>query len=199
MDTLKHDRVLRVMVVDESRDRAELLTHALAGSGHEIISYASSTFNLHQQVEALQPDVIVIDTESPDRDTLEHLCLVSRNQPRPIVMFTHDDDSGKIREAVRAGVNAYVVDGLSTERISPIIDVAIARFQEYQALRQELQEANTKLAERKDIDRAKGILMKSRKLSEDEAYRALRKLAMDKNLRIGEVAQQVISVAELLG
>src|SRR5450631_3790084 len=186
--------MLRIMIVDESRERASLLTRALAGSGHDVIEHTSTTLNLHQRVEALKPDVIIIDTESPDRDTLEHLCLVSENQPRPIVMFTHDGDRDKIRAAVRAGVSAYVVDGLAPERIEPIIDAAIARFDEYQALRDELREANARLAERKAIERAKGILMKTRGLCEDDAYRALRKLAMDKNLRLAAVAEQVISV-----
>jgi len=124
------------------------------------------------------PDVIIIDTHSPDRDTIEHLCVISQDTPRPIVMFSADGNTEKIREAVRAGVSAYVVDGLAAQRVQPILDVAIARFEALQSLRNELEDAQTQLADRKRIDRAKGILMKQRKLSEEEAYQWLRKMAM---------------------
>jgi len=187
------------MIVDESRERADLLAHALLAVGHEIIAHAPTTLGLHRRVESLKPDIIIIDTESPDRDTLEHLCFLSESQPRPIVMFTHDGDREKIREAVRAGVSAYVVGGMAAERIEPIIDEAIARFDEYQALKDELREANTRLADRKAVERAKGILMQTRKLSEDAAYKALRKLAMDRNMRLADLAVQIISASELLG
>ena len=190
--------MVRVMVVDESEERAALLKHALARRGHEVIAHTANTLDLHRRIEQLQPDVIIIDTESPDRDTLEHLCLVNRELPRPIVIFTRDGDRDKMREAVRAGVSAYVVDGLAPERITPIIDVAIEHFNSYQALKEELREANARLAERKVIERAKGILMKARKLSEDDAYRALRQMAMARNLRIAALAEQVVSAAELL-
>ncbi|MEO8333250.1 MAG: ANTAR domain-containing protein, partial [Gallionella sp.] len=133
------------------------------------------------------------------RDTLEHLCIISRDQPRPIVMFTHDDDSEKIRAALRAGVSAYVVNGLKSERLRSIMDVAIARFDEFHSMRRNLEKAENQLAERKDIDRAKGILMKQRGWSEEESYQALRKMAMDKGMKLAEVARHVVAVAELLG
>jgi len=190
--------MLKVMLVDDTLERVQTLRLALAQAGYEVIEHAGSTVDLHRRVAAIKPDVIIIDTDSPDRDTIENLCVISRDEPRPVVMFTHDDDSTKIREAVRAGVSAYVVDGLSLERVKPIIDVAIARFEQFQALRQELAQNEEKLAERKVVERAKGILMKGRNLSEDEAYRALRQQAMDNNTRLGDVARQVIALAGLL-
>ena len=190
--------MLKVMLVDDTLERVQTLRLALAQAGYEVIEHAGSTVDLHRRVAAIKPDVIIIDTDSPDRDTIENLCVISRDEPRPVVMFTHDDDSTKIREAVRAGVSAYVVDGLALERVKPIIDVAIARFEQFQALRQELAQNEEKLAERKVVERAKGILMKGRNLSEDEAYRALRQQAMDNNTRLGDVARQVIALAGLL-
>jgi len=190
--------MLKVMLVDDTLERVQTLRLALAQAGYEVIEHAGSTVDLHRRVAAIKPDVIIIDTDSPDRDTIENLCVISRDEPRPVVMFTHDDDSTKIREAVRAGVSAYVVDGLALERVKPIIDVAIARFEQFQALRLELAQNEEKLAERKVVERAKGILMKGRNLSEDEAYRALRQQAMDNNTRLGDVARQVIALAGLL-
>ena len=192
------EQPLRVLLVDETFERAALLKHALQEAGYCIAAHVSSSADLPGLVNELKPDVIILDTESPDRDTLEHLCMISRNDPRPIVMFTHDDDSEKIRAAIRAGVSAYVVNGLQSERLKPIMDVAMARFNEFQSMRRELEKAESQLVERKDIDRAKGILMKQRGWSEDEAYQALRKMAMDKGIKLTEVAHQVVAVAELL-
>ena len=191
--------MLKVMIVDEAVERTEVLQQALARAGYEVIAYVPSTFDLHRQVAALKPDIVIIDTDSPDRDTLENLCVVTRDDPRPVVMFTHDGDSEKIRAATQAGVSAYVVDGMSGDRIGPIIDAAVARFEQFQALKRELDEIEEKLADRKVIEKAKGILMQSRNLSEDEAYRALRKQAMESNLRLAEVSRQLISVAGLMG
>lgn len=198
-ENAKKETPLRVLLVDETFERAALLKHALQESGCKIIAHVSASADLPGLVAELQPDLILLDMESPNRDTFEHLCIISRDRPRPIVMFTHDNNSDKIRAAMRAGVSAYVVDGLKSERLKPIMDVAIARFEEFQAMRQELEKAENQLAERKVLDRAKGILMKQRNWSEDEAYQALRKMAMDKGLRLSEVAGQVISVSELLG
>lgn len=190
---------MRVLVVDESDERAALLREALTAAGHEVAASLSSPLELLRAVDALKPDVIVIDTESPTRDVLEHVVIVSRASPRPIVMFANDAGGAAIRDAVRAGVSAYIVDGLDSSRVNSIVEVACARFEEYQKLKIELAEANLKLSERKLVERAKGLLMQSRGLSEDEAYHALRKLAMSKKMRLGEIAQQVIESAELLG
>lgn len=190
---------LRVLLVDETFERAALLKHALQDAGYTIAAHVSSSADLPGLVAELKPDLIILDTESPDRDTLEHLCLISRDQPRPIVMFTHDNDGDKIRAAIRAGVSAYVVDGMKSERLRPIMDVAIARFKEFQAMRTDLEKAELQLSERKDVERAKGILMQQRGWSEDEAYKALRKAAMDKGSRLADVARQLVEITELLG
>lgn len=197
--TKNNDGTLRVLLIDETFERAALLKHALQEAGCRIAAHVSFSADLSGLVSELKPDVIILDTESPDRDTLEHLCIISRDQPRPIVMFTHDDDSEKIRAAIRAGVSTYVVDGLRSEKLRSIMEVAIASFNEFQAMRRSLEKAESQLAERKDIDRAKGLLMKQRGWNEEEAYQALRKMAMDKGTRLGEVARQVVSVMELLG
>jgi len=198
-DTRKNETPLRVLLVDETFERAALLRRALQEAGCSIAAHVSASADLPGLVAELKPDLIIFDTESPDRDTIENLVVIGRDQPRPIVMFTHDDDSEKIRAAIRAGVSAYVVDGLRSERLRPIMDVAIARFNEFQGMRREMEKAENQLAERKVLDRAKGILMKQRGWSEEESYQALRKMAMDKGLKLAEAAGQVISVADLLG
>ena len=190
--------MLKVMIVDDVVERAEVLRDALVRAGHEVIAYMPSTFDLHRQVSALKPDIVIIDTDSPDRDTLENICVVSRDEPRPVVMFTHDGDGEKIRAATQAGVSAYVVDGMSGERIGPIIEAAVARFEQFHALKRELDDIEEKLADRKVIERAKGILMKTRNLSEEAAYSALRKQAMESNARLADVSRQLIAVAGLL-
>jgi response regulator NasT len=143
--------------------------------------------------------VIIIDIESPDRDTLENMRHITRENPKPIIMFAEKGASEIIQTAIQAGVSAYVVDGLSRNRVKPILDVAIARFREFQALRNELAEAKNKLADRKVIDRAKGILIEKYGMTEEQAYVSLRKMAMNRNLRIVEVSRNVIAMLEVLG
>jgi response regulator NasT len=190
---------MRVLIVDESDERATVLREGLVMAGHEVAASLASPIELLRAVEELRPDVIVIDTESPTRDVLEHVVVVSQSSPRPIVMFSTDGGGETIRDAVRAGVSAYVVDGLEAARVNTIVQVACARFEEFQRLKAELAEVNLKLSDRKLVERAKGLLMRSRGLSEENAYHALRKLAMSKKLRLGDVAQQLIDAAELLG
>jgi response regulator NasT len=189
---------MRVLVVDESAERAEVLRAALLLAGYEVTASLTSPLALLKTIEQLEPEVIVIDTDSPSRDVLEHLVMVSRHTPRPVVMFASDGTPETIRAATRAGVSAYVVDGLDEKRIKAIVDVAVARFDELQDLRGQLAQANSKLAERKLIERAKGLLMKSRSLDEEAAYAALRKAAMDRNLKLSEVAQRIVDAADLL-
>jgi two-component system, response regulator / RNA-binding antiterminator len=189
---------MRVLVVDESAERAEVLRAALLLAGYEVTASLTSPLTLLKTIERLEPEVIVIDTDSPSRDVLEHLVMVSRHTPRPVVMFASDGTPETIRAATRAGVSAYVVDGLDEKRIKAIVDVAVARFHELQDLRDQLAQANSKLAERKLIERAKGLLMKSRSLDEEAAYAALRKAAMDRKLKLSEVAQRIVDAAELL-
>ncbi len=188
----------RILVFEDDVVRRETLLRGLLQAGHEVIAPAASVLSMVRLVRDFCPDVIIIDTASPDRDTLEHICVITRDDPRPIVMFSADPDSAKIRDAVRAGVSAYVVDGLAADRLQPILDVAVARFAELQALRGELAEARSRLAERKLLDRAKGILMQARGISEEEAYSMLRQTAMASSKRVAEIAEQVIALRELL-
>lgn len=186
------------MLVDDQPARAALLEQALLDHHYHVIARLSSAAGLAEQVAVLEPDVIIIDIESPDRDTLEHMASLHRDNPHPVVMFAEEGDTNSIERAMRAGVSAYVVDGLNPARVKTIVDVAIARFREYHALRRELEETRTQLADRKQIDRAKGLLMKHRDLNEEQAYKAMRKMAMDRGQRLAEVANNIIAVLTLI-
>ncbi len=180
-------------------ERSRQLRIGLLENGYNIVAVLPADTFLHERLAQLQPDMIIIDAESEARDSLEHVVMATRDERRPIVLFTNDNDTSNVRAAVAAGVSAYIVAGLSPERIRPILDVAMARFQHEQALRQELAIAKTELQDRKVIDRAKGLLMQRQGLSEKVAYDKLRKAAMDKGLRLGEVAQRMLDAADLLG
>lgn len=187
-------------------ERSRSLRICLLENGYNLIAVLPVDVFLEQRLRQLQPDLIILDAESEGRDALEHVVMATRDDRRPIVMFTNDDDSSNARAAVAAGVSAYVVAGLSAERIRPILDVAMARFEQEQQLRQELantrselHELSAELKDRKTIDRAKALLMQRQSLSEDAAYARLRKTAMDKNLKIVDVAQRILDVADLLG
>lgn len=190
---------VRVLVVDESVERAETLRDGLRLAGCEVTASLTSALALLKAIEEARPDIIVVDTESPSRDVLEHLVVLTQHTPRPVVMFATDGAPETIREAVRAGVSAYVVDGLDVARVKSIIDVAVARFEDFQRVRTQLAEANLLLEERKVVERAKGMLMKARGLDEDAAYQVLRKFAMDRKQKLGQVARQIIDAAGLLG
>jgi response regulator NasT len=188
---------LRVLLVDQDPDRASTLERVLRDAGYDLLGRVPPNTELVGRVRRLAPDVIIVDMALPDRDTLEHMATLTRDQPKPIVMFVDESDETMIGRAVKAGVSAYVVAGVDPQRVKPIVDVAIAQFREFQALRDELAQTKSTLADRKLIDRAKGLLMTDRNLSEDDAYHALRKLAMDRGLRLREVAEQVLAVAKL--
>lgn len=188
---------LRVMLVDDLPARAALLEQALRDQQFEVVARLATAAGLADEVASLEPDVIIIDIDSPDRDTLEHMASLHRDNPRPVVMFAGEGETATIERAVRAGVSAYIVDGLNPGRVRTIVDVAIARFREYQALRRELEEMRTQLADRKQIDRAKALLMRHRKMSEEAAYKAMRKMAMDRGQRLPEVAANIIAVFDL--
>ena len=190
---------LRVIVVDDERDRAEMVRAALEADGFTVVAVFGSGAGLPARVAELAADVIIVDIDSPDRDTLEDMRRVGVEQGRPVVMFAQDGKPETIKAAVEAGVSAYVVDGLKPDRVRPVIDVAIARFAQFQSLRGELDKARTTLAERKQVEKAKGILMKRRKIDEDEAYRLMRRMAMDQKQRLIDVANKIIEAAELLG
>lgn len=190
--------MLRVLVVDSSRERAADVCAALALAGHQVAAVLSSALALSDQVLATKPDVIFIQADSPSRDTLEHLATMNRDCPRPVLLFSQDTDSAMIRRAVKAGVSSYVVDSVSAERLDSLVEVAIAQFEEFQNLRAELDDANRKLSERIVVDKAKGLLMKARGLDEEAAYHALRKLAMERGRKLADVARDVVDMASLL-
>ena len=190
--------MLRVLIVDSSRERAADVCAALALAGHQVAAVLSSALDLSDQVLATKPDVIFIQADSPSRDTLEHLATMNRDCPRPVLLFSQDTDSAMIRRAVKAGVSSYVVDSVSAERLDSLVEVAIAQFEEFQTLRAELDDANRKLTERIVVDKAKGLLMKARGLDEEAAYHALRKLAMERGRKLADVARGVVDMASLL-
>ncbi|MEM6259604.1 MAG: ANTAR domain-containing protein [Planctomycetota bacterium] len=190
-------RRIRVMVADDNEARGELLVKILADNGYDVVGMAGPDSYLPTQVAQAKPDLILIDTDSPTRDTLEQLTRIKHDMPRPVVMFSADEAQDTIRAAVTAGVSAYIVDGLSNSKVKPIIDVAIAHFQQHQTVREELERTKTSLEERKMIDRAKGIIMNKKGCSEDEAFALLRKVAMDQKKRIGQVAAEIVQVAGL--
>ena len=190
--------VIRILLIDEDPERAVVLAEALQGKGYALVATLPPRDLSAKRVQEIAPDVIIVDMESPSRDTIDSMRQINADQPRPIVMFVDESDDGMIREAMQAGVSAYVIDGLNPKRVKPIIDVAVARFREFQALRDELKKTKATLSERKLIERAKGLLMRERQLSEEEAHAALRKLAMDRQQRLFEVAETLLAFADLL-
>src|SRR6185369_8310762 len=183
----------------EQAERSRLLRISLLENGYNIVAVLPTDTFLGERINQLQPDMIVVDAESAARDALEHVVMATRDARRPIVLFTNDEDTTHVKDAVAAGVSAYIVAGLAPERIRPILDVAMARFQHEQELRRELADARSQLQERKVIDRVKGLLMQRQGLGERDAYEKLRKTAMDRGLKVGEVAQRMLDVADLLG
>src|SRR5215831_6450840 len=195
---LAMDTSLKIVIVDESPIRAAILEGGLREAGFTQVVRIEETTNLLARIYALDPDVILIDLENPSRDVLEQMFQVSRAVKRPIAMFVDQSDKASIEAAVDAGVSAYIVGGLHKERIKNILDLCISRFNSFARLRDELERARTALEERKVIDRAKGILMTAKNLTEEAAYALLRKTAMNESKKIAEVAQSVVTAAELL-
>ena len=179
-------------------ERSRSLRIGLIESGYNIVAVLPADTFLPERLSQIAPDMVIVDAESQARDTLEHVVMATRDARRPIVLFTNDDDTSQVGAAIAAGVSAYVVAGLAPERIRPVLDVALARFTHEEALRRELADARTQLSERKVIDKAKGILMTRHSLSEDQAYARLRKTAMDRGMKLAEVAQRIVDVADLL-
>jgi two-component system, response regulator / RNA-binding antiterminator len=188
----------KIVIVDESPIRAAILEEGLREAGFTGVVHISEMQSLLARIYALDPDVILIDLENPSRDVLEQMFQVSRAVRRPIAMFVDQSDAASIQASVDAGVSAYIVDGLKKERIKNILDLCISRFNAFARLTDELERAQTALSERKVIDRAKGILMKMKGIGEADAYAMLRKTAMNENRKIAEVAQSLITAAELL-
>ena len=189
---------LRILLIDQNVTRASILEEGLREAGYLNVTVVRDMANLLRRIVDEDPDVICIDLENPNRDVLEQMFQVSRCVRRPIAMFVDRSDADAIKSAVEAGVSAYIVDGLRKERVKSILDMAVSRFNAFQQLADELQRAKQELEERKLIERAKGILMKERGLSEEAAYGLLRKAAMNENRRLAEVAQSVVTAARLL-
>ena len=183
----------------QQAERSRMLRIGLLEAHFNLVATLPADVFLADRLAQLQPDLIIVDTESEARDALEHVVLATRDERRPIVMFTNDEDTTHVKDAVAAGVCAYIVAGLAPQRIRPILDVAMARFAHEQALRSQLADARTELQDRKAIDRAKGLLMQRQGLSEQAAYEKLRKTAMDKGLKLGEVARRMLEMVDLLG
>ena len=178
--------------------RSRWLRIGLLESGYNIVAVLPADVFLPDRLAQIAPDMIVVDADSDARDTLEHVVMATRDARRPIVLFTEDNDTSHVKQAIAAGVTAYVVAGLAPDRVKPVLEVALARFQHEESMRQELAAVRSELSGRKLIDRAKGILMRSQGILEDEAYARLRKTAMDKGMKVAEVAQRVIDLADLL-
>ena len=191
------DASLNIVIVDENPVRAAILEEGLREAGYVNVVRIEGTAKLLARIYAIDPDVILIDLENPSRDVLEQMFQVSRIVKRPVAMFVDQADSASIQASVDAGVSAYIVDGLKKERIKSILDLCISRFNAFSRLQSELEQTKSALEERKVIDRAKGILMKAKNFSEEQAYALLRKTAMNENRKIAEVAQSVITAAEL--
>lgn len=191
------DSTLRIAIVDESPIRATILEDGLREAGFTQVERIAETRNLLARIYAIDPDVILIGLESPSRDMLEQMFQMSRAVRRPVAMFVDQSDRAAIQAAVDAGVSAYIVDGLKKERVTSILDLCISRFNAFARLQAELDHAKGALEERKVIDRAKGVLMKAKNLTEEQAYALLRKTAMNENKKIVEIAQSVLTAAEL--
>jgi len=188
-----------VLVVDENAVRAAIIEAGLREAGHDNVTIVADVKGIAAKIAVLEPDVVVIGLENPNRDMLENLFQMSRAVKRPIAMFVDRSDRDSMEAAINAGVSAYIVDGLKRERVKPILDLAISRFNAYSRLERELEDARSALQARKIVDRAKGLLMRTRGLTEDAAYQLLRKAAMDQNRKIGEVAEGLLLAADLLG
>lgn len=190
--------MLRILLINDTARHVGRLKQALSEAGFDVVAESGSTIDLPDRVNDIQPDVILIDSESPGRDVLEQVVMVSRSQPRPILMFTDDQDPQIMRQAIRSGVSAYIVEGIQAQRLKPILDVAMARFESEQALRSQLQVREAQLNERKRIEQAKGILMKMRQCDEDEAYTLMRRQAMSRQQKLIQVAEQIIAMQALM-
>lgn len=194
----KNSTELTILVIDENAIRASIIEEGLNEAGHVNVKVIHEMQGVARLIETMDPDVIIIDIENPNRDMMEHMFQLTRMISRPIAMFVDRSDSAAIEAAVDAGVSAYVVDGLKKERVKPILDMAVSRFNAFSRLQRELAEARNALEERKVIERAKGILMKMRGLSEEEAFALLRQTAMNEKKKLADIAQSVVTAAGLL-
>lgn len=189
---------LRVLLIDDGAHRVALIRDELTRQGHDVVGVIDSALVVHECVTRLSPDVVIVDSESPSRDTLEHVATMSASHPRPVVVFSEDDSDAPLQQAMRAGVSAYVVAGLQAHRLASVLKVAIARFEQDKLLRDQLEQAQALLSSRHTVDRAKAILMRQGGLDEDAAHRQLRKLAMDRGEKLVQLAERIIDAHALL-
>lgn len=189
---------MRILVIDEDNHRSHVLGAALADAGHTIAATISRNDDVRRTVTRLQPDMIIVDLESPYRDFVEDLMRIHEENPRPVAMFVSRDDPAVVARAIEAGVSIYVAEGLDGALVRSVLRIAVQHYREHTRLNDELERTRTALKERKLLERAKGVLMSNKGLSEDEAYKLLRRMAMDQNRKIAEVAQTILSVADLL-
>ncbi|MFD1793864.1 ANTAR domain-containing response regulator [Ochrobactrum teleogrylli] len=189
---------LTILIIDENAIRSSIIEEGLREAGHGKVVVINKMHGIARMIETLNPDVIVIDIENPNRDMMEHLFQLTRTVSRPIAMFVDRSDTASIEAAVEAGVSAYIVDGLKKERVKPILDMAVSRFNAFSRLQRELADAKSALEERKVVERAKGILMKMRGLSEEDAFALLRQTAMNEKEKMSDIAQSIVTAAGLL-
>jgi response regulator NasT len=207
METLSMDpsvmgiaaKMLRILLINDTPKKVGRLRAALIEAGFEVIDESGLIIDLPARVEAVRPDVILIDSDSPGRDVMEQVCLVTRDQPRPIVMFTDEQNPDVMRQAIQSGVSAYIVEGIQSQRLKPILDVAMVRFESDQALRAQLNARDQQMAERKRVELAKGMLMQMKNCNEEEAYTLMRRQAMSRQQKLIQVAEQIIAMSDLLG
>lgn len=193
------DVTLKILVIDENPVRSAILEEGLREAGYADVLRLDTTHELLRRIYQIDPDVILMDLADPSRDVLEQMFQVSRMVKRPVAMFVDQSDTAMIEASVDAGVSAYIVDGLRKERVKPILDMTVSRFNAFDRLARELDQARSELADRKLIERAKGLLMKSRGVGEEEAYALLRKTAMNEKKKLAEIAQSVVTAAQLFG
>ncbi|MBX9915488.1 MAG: ANTAR domain-containing protein [Pseudomonadaceae bacterium] len=191
--------MLRILLINDTPKKVGRLRAALIEAGFEVIDESGLIIDLPARVEAVRPDVILIDSDSPGRDVMEQVCLVTRDQPRPIVMFTDEQNPEVMRQAIQSGVSAYIVEGIHAQRLKPILDVAMVRFESDQALRAQLNARDQQMAERKRVELAKGMLMQMKSCNEEEAYTLMRRQAMSRQQKLIQVAEQIIAMNDLLG
>jgi response regulator NasT len=192
------DKDFRIVIVDQNPVRTAILLDGLREAGHLQVTVLESSLDLEQRLRAIDADIVLIDLENPSRDVLEQMIRISGAEARAVAMFADSSDTSMIRAAIDAGVSAYVVDGLKKERVKSIVDLSVSRFNAYARMREELAQARSQLADRKAIDQAKGLVMKAKSISEEQAYAMMRKVAMNEGKKIVDVARSIITAAELL-
>lgn len=190
--------ILKIILVDGNTGRSAILRRALQDKGHEVICRMDDSVNLLNSNEVAHADVVIVNADIPDHEVFSNLSEINKIKPKPIVMFAESSNAVMTSSAIKSGVNAYIIDGLEENRVQPIIDIAIERFREFQALKDELDSTKNQLSERKILEKAKGLIMQHKNINEGDAYKSIRKMAMDKNKRIIEIAESIVNAFEII-